>query len=403
MSFNLIETVKTTFTVETTNKIAGNLGESSAHVHQALMASIPTVLTGVLLKADSADTQDTLNAATDAARQETSSVLESFTAPAGHTKGVGFLNYLFAEKTQAVSDAVAGYTGVSNQSALTLMAIVAPSTLAVLGKHILDSNMNASGLRSFLAGQKKKILYAMPAGIFLEGVLGLDGLSGISEKFYGQTMEIEKPKKKQAWILPVVLIGILGAGAAWYFLRDNPKPVSDPQPVAKVAVPIHTDSLTVVKVPASTSPLKLPDGNFINAKKGGLEDQLISFLDDSHNRPSRRFQFTFDQLNFNPGSAALTNESLVQIQNIVAILKAFPRTRIKIGGFTDRGGDSLTNTTLVEKRAASVSEALKAAGAGPGQVVGSEGFGTDFARYPADAPDSLREKDRRISISIRSR
>jgi outer membrane protein OmpA-like peptidoglycan-associated protein len=402
MSFNLIETVKTAFTGEITNKIAGILGESSANVQLALTASVPTVLTGVLLKVDSTDTQDTLNAATDAARQEVPSIQESFVGTPGYARGVGVLNYVFGEKTQAICDAVANYTGVSNQSALSLMAIAAPSTLAVLGKHILDSNMNASGLRSFLTGQKKKILQAMPAGIFLEGVMGIDGLTGISERFYGHTMETERPKKKLNWILPVILIGVLGTGLAWYFLHDGPKPVSEPLPVTKNTLPIRTDSLTVVKNLVSPAALKLPDGHFLNANKGGLEDQLIGFLDDPRNRPSRRFQFNFDQVSFNPGSASLTTGSMVQIQNMVAILKAFPKARIKIGGFTDRGGDSLENITLAEKRAAAVSDALKAAGAGPGQVTGSEGFGTYFAKYPADAPDSLREKDRRISVSIRS-
>jgi outer membrane protein OmpA-like peptidoglycan-associated protein len=60
------------------------------------------------------------------------------------------------------------------------------------------------------------------------------------------------------------------------------------------------------------------------------------------------------------------------------------------------------NKLLSESRTTTVADAIKAAGANSNHIAGVEGFGSDFAKYPADAPDSLREKDKRISISVRS-
>ncbi len=149
--------------------------------------------------------------------------------------------------------------------------------------------------------------------------------------------------------------------------------------------------------------VKLPDGVILNAKKGGIEDQLVDFFNDPAGKASRRFPFNFDQLNFDNGTAVITNESMVQIQNIASILKAFPKAKIKIGGFNEKGGDSIFNKTLSESRANAVAAAIKASGANSSQIAGVEGFGSDFAKYPADAADSLKEKDRRISISVRAK
>ena len=129
----------------------------------------------------------------------------------------------------------------------------------------------------------------------------------------------------------------------------------------------------------------------------------MNFLNDPNGKPSRRFPFNFDQLSFNKGTTVISSESMKQVQNVATILKAYPKVKIKIGGFSQRGGDSTFNSNLSEHRAASVANALKAAGASSSQVTGAEGFGSAFARYYAEAPDSLKEKDNRISISIRSK
>src|SRR5450755_2808675 len=203
MSFNLIESVKSVLSGDITNKIAGILGESSASIQQALQGIIPSILTGVLLKADSGDIQETLNLATDAARIDIPFNLKSLATGNGNSKGMDFLKNLFGEKTDGLSDAIAEYSGVSNQSASALMNIAAPAALGVLGKHILDSNMNASGLRSFLNSQKKKVLNAMPAGILLEGIMGFDNLSGIAEKIAVGEHPRGEEKKRYRWVLPL--------------------------------------------------------------------------------------------------------------------------------------------------------------------------------------------------------
>jgi hypothetical protein len=46
---------------------------------------------------------------------------------------------------------------------------------------------------------------------------------------------------------------------------------------------------------------------------------------------------------------------------------------------------------------------MKSSGVNANQITGVVSFGSDFAKYPRNAADSLRERDNRISISIRAK
>jgi outer membrane protein OmpA-like peptidoglycan-associated protein len=401
MSFNLIESVKEILSGDMTNRMAGILGESPANVQQAIQGIIPAILTGLLLKADSGDVQDTLNLATTAARSDIPFNLNSLAGGTINLKGMDFLKNIFGEKTSVLSDAIAGYAGISSQSASSLLSTAAPAALGVLGNHILDSNMNASGLRSFLNSQKKKVLNVLPTGIFLNGIMGIDDLSGIAGKFSASELPERKEKSKAKWVIPIILI--LAAGiVVWYFMSKQTPSGNPPQAMTDTVTP-SKDTIKQDIIAEKKYTVKLPDGALLDAKKGGIEDELIIFFTDPKSKASRRFPFNFDQLSFNNGTANITNESMVQIQNVASILKAFPKAKIKIGGFNEKGGDSTSNKLLSENRANAVAEAIKVAGVNSNQIAGVEGFGSDFAKYPADAADSLREKDKRISISVRSK
>jgi outer membrane protein OmpA-like peptidoglycan-associated protein len=401
MSFNLIESVKEILSGDMTNRMAGILGESPANVQLAIQGIIPAILTGLMLKTDSAEVQDTLNLATAAARIDIPFNLNSLAGGSVNSKGMDFLKNIFGEKTSVLSDAIAGYAGISSQSASSLLSTAAPAALGVLGNHILNSNMNASGLRSFLNSQKQKVLNVLPTGIFLNGIMGTDNLSGIAEKFSGSELPERKEKSRAKWVIPVILILIAGT-VVWYFMNKQTPSENPPQAKTDSVTP-SKDTIKQNIADENKYTVKLPDGVLLDAKKGGIEDQLVIFFTDPKSKASRRFPFNFDQLSFNNGTANISNESMVQIQNVATILKAFPKAKIKIGGFNEKGGDSTSNKLLSESRANAVAEAIKAAGVNSNQIAGVEGFGSDFAKYPAEAADSLREKDKRISISVRSK
>lgn len=179
-------------------------------------------------------------------------------------------------------------------------------------------------------------------------------------------------------------------------------------PGAKAEETEHHGEATAVQesseVPEAASvKVTLPGGVEINALKGGIEDKLVAFLNDSTSKAGKDVWFDFDNLNFKTGSAEITEKSNAQIQNIVAILKAYPKVKIKIGGYTDKTGDSAANMELSQQRADAVLDALKKLNASTTQLIGAEGYGSSYAKAAADAPDEEKQKDRRISLGVREK
>jgi outer membrane protein OmpA-like peptidoglycan-associated protein len=109
--------------------------------------------------------------------------------------------------------------------------------------------------------------------------------------------------------------------------------------------------------------------------------------------------FNFDDLNFVFGKTELTPESKRQLDNIVAILKAFPDAKIKIGGYTDKKGDDAANKKLSDARAKAVQAALQKAGVGA-QVPEAEGYGEQYATVEEGASDEARAVDRKTAVRL---
>jgi uncharacterized protein YidB (DUF937 family)/outer membrane protein OmpA-like peptidoglycan-associated protein len=148
----------------------------------------------------------------------------------------------------------------------------------------------------------------------------------------------------------------------------------------------------------------LPDGTKLQAYPGGIEDQLIKFIQSDEYKTGtteslKNKWFNFDDMNFVTGTANLVPESKRQLDNIVAILKAFPDVKIKIGGYTDKTGDDAKNKDLSERRAKAVKAALEKAGVGT-QVPEAEGYGEEFATVAETASDEERKVDRKTSVRL---
>jgi outer membrane protein OmpA-like peptidoglycan-associated protein len=402
MSFSLFESVKEVFAGEIMTKLAGLLGESQVNLQKALQGAIPSALTGIILKSESSDVHDFFRIVNEAAKIEIPFNQNSL-AWWWDKKAVGtdYKSNIFGEKSTGLSDAIALFAGVSRHSASALLSITVPGALGVLGKYAVDAKLNASGLKIFLNSQKRMVLNELPAGIFLEGILGFENLSGIGDRIFNMDTGRVAEKSASKWVFSAILLLIVLAGI-WYFVK-KPGPAAAP---ARILAPvkaslIDTPAKAIVSDPRYS--VKLPDGTVIYTEKGSLEDQLFQFFNDPNSKPSRRYPFNFDQMDFNKGTTVISSEGMDQVHNVANILKAYPNSRIIIGGFNSRGGDSIQNKILYENRAFAVASALKASGVNSIQIAGVVSFGSDFARFPAGAHDSLKAKDNRIAISIRSK
>lgn len=205
------------------------------------------------------------------------------------------------------------------------------------------------------------------------------------------------------WLLPLLLV-VLTGGLVLFFIRgcnDTSVPGLQEAIVAdtvKQAFPENTPA-------RKTLSIRLADSTQINAYKNGIENQLVLYITskDAADSISKNRWFDFDDLNFETGSATITDSSMRQVNNIAAILKAYPSVKIKIGGYTDKTGDEAANMKLSQQRAESVVAALKNAGVNEAQLTGAEGYGSQYAQAAVNASDDEKQKDRRISINVKAK
>ena len=415
MSFNLMETVKNYFTSEFTNQASSTLGEDSSGISKALSAIIPTGLAGILNKATSGEqgANDILSMAKNAIGNVSGNT--NLTSGENINKGSGILSTLFGNSQSGIINAISNFAGIKDSSASSLMSMGLPAIMGLLGKHAEQNNLSASGLSGFLSSQKDHILNALPSGLSsITSLLGLGSLgatassatSHIKSMTSPTVHEIEdKPSGGASWLLPLIII-LAALALLWYFSRScNQTKPSTAANIDSAGMVHNTDTSIAITSTAPVSiKVKLPNGKELDAYKGGIEDQLVTFLSGDWKSMSddslKAKWFNFDNLNFNTGNATLLPESEKQLDNIAEILKAFPDAKIKIGGYTDASGDAAANKKLSQGRADVAKSGLDKRGVGA-QVTGAEGYGSAFAKSAADAPDSERALDRHVSVSVR--
>ncbi|MFT4061325.1 MAG: OmpA family protein [Edaphocola sp.] len=421
---NIIDLAKNIFTGELLSKASSSLGESESGVSSALTAVIPTILTGFLQKAGSSASGfgsliNTANSLTGGSGL-TDSLLGSLTGGNNgnwFSKAGTLLQSIFGDKLGSVTSLISSFSGIKESSSSSLLGMAVPALLALVGRH---GGNDEKGVLGFLNSQKENIFGAVPSGLNLSSALGLGSLSELGSKissayhnFAGSvgsaastaTQYVEDKKRSgNSWLWLLLLA--LAALAAWYFLKDGcNKPATD---TSVTDTTIVTEEVTTTETPATTTrtlgKIVLNDTIQLDAYPGGIEDSLIAFIKSGFYKTATDEQlksrwFNFDDLNFEFGTTKLTAESQRQLNNIIAILKAFPDVNLKIGGYTDKKGDDAANLKLSDERAKAVQTALKAAGVGA-QVPQAEGYGEQFATQPEDAADEQRATDRKTSVRL---
>lgn len=407
MSLNLVESVRGLLGGDLISRASTMLNEDENRVHSAMSGIVPSVLAGIIHKAGSGDAGGVLRMAKDTSTSGLLSGIGNFFGNSNLLeRGAEMLKSIFGNRMSDVTNTIAGFAGIRPASAVSLMSVAAPAALGTLGNQAAANNMNANSFLSFLASQKDNILHAIPSGLNLAGALGLSSLDNIGSHLTGalpgataQVRDMQSNVRKarsSRWLVPA-LVAIAAIGLLWYFQNRNSRKNNRMNDTITAERPISSPP------PGRTIHVTLPNGVAINAYKDGIEDRLVAFLNDPSKQPDNSTWFDFDKLNFETGSANITADSKEQIKNIAEILKAFPGASIKIGGYTDKTGNEAANMKLSQARANAVVAALKDSGISDKQLAGAEGYGSKYAKAPADASDEERRQDRRIAVSVRQK
>jgi len=420
MTFNLVDSVKSLFSNEFIGKAASSLGESESGIQKIVSGAVPSVLVGLVAKASSSDgSAVVLDMAKDAAG---SGILGNPSGFLGNNsaclieKGRSLLEELFGSKLSGIINLLSSHAAVKQSSISSMLSIVTPAALTVLGNHAAGNNLNAGGLMNLLSSQKRDIMSSLPPGLSsITGMVGLgpvrSSVSAVTEDTEdGIRKKVEKSKEdygRSIKMLNIIFIGLLLVGLLIYLFKGCGLHEITSVSTAEDTTLIKNDKLAITQVmPAEPESIKvkLPNGTELGAYKGGIEDRLVAFLSTDYAKLGadslKKIWFDFDNLNFKIGSSDITPESQKQVDNIASILKAFPATNIKIGGYTDKTGNEETNKKLSAARAIAVKASLDKAGVAS-QVTGADGYGSAFAKYPSNVPETYRVKDRHVSVNVR--
>lgn len=391
MAASIVESVMSFLGPQVVGPLASRLGESTDSVQRGLQSSSAAMLSGLAAKADEPGFLSQIfglitNPANSAGALSsfTSSLGSATTGTASSLTDLGsrFLSSIFGARESAVADAIGQTSGLPSSKAMSLLTMAAPLVLGALGSHVRENGLSASGLANSLKTEASGLQRFLPAGL-------LSSLTAAPAYVANQTAKAAGAANR--WLWPVILLAILLLGVLWFFNRAKAPVTETVQNAANTASSAMSSLGDFFKT-------KLPNGVELNIPQFGIENKLLTFIQDTSKPVDDNTWFNFDRLLFDTGKATLQPSSQEQLDNIANILKAYPNVHVKIGGYTDNTGDPSANMTLSAERAKNVMDALVSAGIDPSRLT-SEGYGDQFPVGDNSTEDG-RAKNRRIALRV---
>ncbi|KIC64322.1 OmpA family protein [Chryseobacterium taiwanense] len=430
MSLNVIDLIKGQLGPALVSQAAAQFGESESGISKAIGGLLPAVVGGL---ANNSDNPGVLDAITNAS---SSGILGNLLGESSNNSIITtLLSSIFGDKLSGLVNTIATFAGISNNSSSSLLNLVTGAAAGSIGKYAADNNLGQSGISSLLNDQKGIISSLLPAGLSL-GTLGLGNIfGGASESVSAATSKVTEtisdatskvtdsiPSYSSSdnnnndggggsiwkWLLPLLLL----IAATYFIWKQCEKKKADATLSTTDSTTVITDStatITPSDTTVTTTVTKVDEdidlnGTALKGYKGGMEDQMITFLktdgykNAANDDALKSKWYDFDHVNFKIGSATeLEAGSEGQLQNLVAILKAFPEAKIKIGGYTDKTGDEAKNLKLSADRANFIKSWLGKQGVGA-QVIAADGYGSQFATVDASASNEARAVDRKMAV-----
>ncbi|TDQ79621.1 OmpA family protein [Sphingobacterium yanglingense] len=422
MENNILQNIQSYFTEEVIDKLANHLGEDREKVAKGVNIAVPSLLLGLQSQSKEGLTSIFQSAKHLFASFDLHDALGKYFAKddkgeSAHFESDNIASEIFGDKFMGITQSIGKYLGMSSESVNSLFGASIPAVISGITKK--GGHWDVAEVGQLLQTNRSSFASAIPAGLGL-GMFGslfakadvakeLGGpdssqpATAIPEPAIVHTKQRADKAKKGAgiwWILILVLIAAL-----WFLFGKgcNGDKTTNPEK-ANTSLDSNQNTKPDSSAKNHLVDVKLPDGNSLQAFSSGIEDQLVQFLQSDYktwtDEQLKAKWFDFDNLNFETNTATVTPASQVQLVNIARILRLFPDAKIKIGGYTDKTGDEAINKKVSQERADAVKNYLEKEGLGT-QVVGAEGYGSEFAQAAWDAPDKERAKDRRVAISVR--
>lgn len=224
MSTNLISLASEYLTPEILAKISSALGLDRSVIGKACSAAIPALFGHF---ANISSTPEGARRLYGAVTQQNTNILGDLShaiggpGQASTESGLSSLRSLLGGSAlSALTGALGRFAGTGQSSASSLLGMLSPIAMAVLGKQSSEQGLNPAGLADLLASQKDNISAAMPSGFkdMLQSSARDQG-ARIFPKTSAPSTGRDQPRSLGAlpWLVPVIAAGLL----AWWFLGNR--------------------------------------------------------------------------------------------------------------------------------------------------------------------------------------
>ena len=305
--------------------------------------------------------------------------------------GKKFLWEAFGGEESSILESIGKSAGLGIMSISSIMGLAAPLLMSALGRMVRTEKMNPAQLGSWLQKERSSVQSLLPARLRQDYARMTPYQAKLDESPspLSITAVREPHRGAPSWLLWIIAAIIVFGLLTWLFNRAHLRRISQN---AAEQVRIGANDL------GGFVSRTLPNRVDLHIPLRGMEMRLLDYVQDPSKNPDQVTWFDFDRLLFDTDSPRLRPESQEQLQNIAAILKAYPNVHVKVGGYTDNTGDAQHNLKLSQDRADGVVAQLVAFGIAPDRLQ-AQGYGD---QYPVadNATEAGRAKNRRISMRV---
>jgi len=225
MSVNLVSVALQYLTPDVIARIASALGLDRSMTGKAVAALVPGLLRSFT---NVAATPEGARKLSGVIGQQTPGIFDSLPTAIGGAgqqsivdSGLGALSSLLGSAgVPALAGALGKYAGIGQGPSTSLIGLLAPAVLGVVGKEQKAHGLDAAGLANLLAGQKANINAALPSGF--ADALSASGLPALSTP----STSVPAAKAAPSW-LPGALALLALAALAWWLFGNRPADVGD--------------------------------------------------------------------------------------------------------------------------------------------------------------------------------
>ena len=256
MATNLVSYMMQFLTPDMIGRIAGALGLNRNDAQSGVSAVVPALLAAFSGLADKPGGAQSL---VNTIKQQ-SGVLDNFASMIGGNnqssfieRGSSLLTSLLGSHDQAaLTGAIARFAGLGQNKASSLLGMLAPVVMGLIGRQIGTRGVDIGSLTSLLASQKEQVAQALPNGM---GELldrtglssGLESARRATTEATGQFTQYTSPPREREradrdttfgipnwayWALPLIALG----GLLWYLLgrpAEHERVAQEPAPAAQ--------------------------------------------------------------------------------------------------------------------------------------------------------------------------